>query len=116
MLLLRSLLIAASFLFSLASVLAAPEHRARLVQAILSEDVGEQIALVQRLIDANDPFVEQVLIAWRGGGAFILETNDTRIPFILDAQTDGDGNARAIRVAAGEPLKDAAGKPLSSAP
>src|SRR5258708_20686035 len=96
------------FVFGLASAMAAPEHRASLVQAILSEDTAQQIAIIEKLVDANDPIVEQTLAAWRQGGVFIYETNDTRTAFIMDAQTDSESKAKAIKVIDGEFLKDPA--------
>jgi urea transport system permease protein len=86
--------------------------RAHLIQAILSEDLTEQTQLLQKLIGAEDPIVQQTLTAWRGGSVYIYETNDTKTPFLLDAATDSDGNARGIRIMDGEFLKGADGKPL----
>jgi urea transport system permease protein len=88
-------------------------HRTNLLQAILTEDAGQQTELIKTLFDSSDPLVEQALAAWRLGSLFILETNDTHTPFFLDAQTDSDGKARAIRVADGEFLKDNSGQPLA---
>jgi urea transport system permease protein len=107
-------LIAFSLLFCPLTVPAAKsgEHRTNLVQAILSEDAIQQTELIKKLADADDPLVEQALAAWRQGGVFILETNDARIPFLLDAQADGEGRAKAIRIADGAVLKDDSGKPV----
>jgi urea transport system permease protein len=88
------------------------EHRASLVEAILSEDQDRQIAIIGKLIDASDPLIEQTLLAWRGGAVYLLETNDTKVPFLLDPVPDADGNAKGIRVLDGEFLKGADGKPL----
>jgi urea transport system permease protein len=87
-----------------------------LVQAILTEDVGAQIELIKGLSASSDSLVEQALAAWRQGGVFLYETNDARIPFLLEAQSDSEGKARAIKVGDGEFLKDAAGKPLLFVP
>src|SRR5258708_3161500 len=69
----------------------ATANRALLVEAILSDDVARQSELIKQLADASDVLVEQSLIAWRGGSLYIFETNDTRIPFLLDPATDGEG-------------------------
>lgn len=91
-------------------------HRTMLVEALLTEDAAQQIDLVRKLVEVGaDPMVEQALAAWRQGGVFIYETNGTRTPFLLDAQTDGDGMARALRLADGEQVKDPTGKPLKFA-
>ena len=86
--------------------------RTNLVQAILSEDLAEQTQLIQKLIGAEDPMVQQALTAWRGGSVYIFETNDTKVPFLLDGTIDANSNAKGIRIIDGEPLKDADGRPL----
>jgi len=96
----------------LSAAFAASEQRATLQKAILSEDLTEQSQLLQTLIDAEDPLVQQALTAWRGGALYIYETNGTRAPFFLDVQTDADGLARGIRVMDGEFIKGADGRPL----
>ena len=101
------------FYLSVASVFAgAPQHRTNLVEAVLSEDFARQSEIIRSLVDANDPLVEQALTAWRGGSLYLYETNDAKIPFLLDSATDADGNAKGIRLIDGEILKDGAGKPL----
>ena len=104
--------------FAVAGVLA-PSHafadaaqRSRLVKAVLSEDAAEQQSLIKGLVGANDPVIEQALTAWRGGSLYLLETNDTKIPFLLETQTDTDGLAKGVRISDGELFKDASGKPL----
>jgi urea transport system permease protein len=87
-------------------------QRATLVKAVLSEDAAEQQSLIKQLIGADDPVIEQALTAWRGGSLYLLQTNDTKIPFLLEAQTDTDGLAKGVRIADGEVFKDTAGKPL----
>ncbi len=87
--------------------------RSALAEAILSEDADSQIELVKKLADGGgDPFLEQALSAWRQGSLFLHETNEIRTPFLLDAQTDLDGLALALRIVDGELLKDSIGKPL----
>ena len=95
---------------------AAPPHRTNLVEAILSEDFARQTEIIKSLIEANDPWVEQGLTAWRGGMLYIYETNETKIPILLEAAVDADGNARGMRVIDGEILKDGSDRPLLFAP
>ncbi len=90
---------------------ATPEERQTAVKAILSEDAVERVGLLQKLVGSTDPLVEQALVAWRGGALFLWETNETRTPFILEALTDTDGNARAVKIVDGAHLLDGAGKP-----
>lgn len=91
---------------------AAPQHRTNLVEAVLSEDFARQTEIIKSLVTANDSLVEQGLVAWRGGSLYVLETNDTKIPILLDAATDGEGSAKAIRLLDGEFVKSADGKAL----
>lgn len=93
----------------------APAHRTNLVAAVLSEDAAEQIDFVKKLVESTDPLVEQALAAWRQGGLFLYETNDTKTPFLLDVAADADGKAKAIRLADGEFLKNDQGQPLTFA-
>jgi urea transport system permease protein len=95
-----------------AGAAATGEHRTNLVEAIIIDDAGRQTELIKSLVDAPDPLIEQALAAWRQSAVFILETNDTRIPFLLDAQTDAEGRAKGVRIADGEFIKDGAGAPL----
>src|SRR4029077_21203897 len=101
-----------AFLLLAFSAVAASQHRTNIVEAILSDDFSHQTEIIKSLIEANDPIVEQVLTAWRGGALYLYETNETKTPFLLDAALDGDGNAKGIRVIDGEFLKGADGKPL----
>ena len=89
-----------------------PDARATLVEAILSDDLDVQAPLLQKLIGVDDPLVLATLTAWRGGSVFLHEENDTRIPFTLDAQVDGEGRAKALRVTDGSPILDADNQPL----
>ena len=98
---------------NLCGVRADESHRAILVQALLSEDNTQQIELIKKLIDANDPLVEQGLAAWRQGGVFLYETNDLKTPFLLDPQPDSEGQSKAIRVVDGQAFKGADGKQLT---
>ena len=91
----------------------APSHRTNLIEAVLSDDFARQSEIIKNLIEANDPMIEQALTAWRGGTLYLFETNETKIPFLLDAALDADGNAKGIRIIDGEFLRGADGKPLA---
>ena len=86
--------------------------RSNLVEAVLSEDADRQSELVKGFADTPDPFVAQALTAWRGGALYILETNQTRVPFLLDAQSDVDGRAKGVKILDGEFLLAAPGQSL----
>jgi urea transport system permease protein len=100
------------FLLSAVTGLAVSPYRTNLVEAILSEDFTRQTEIIKSLVTANDPLVELALTSWRGGSLYVLETNDTKVPIVLDAANDGEGNAKAIRLIDGEFVKGADGKPL----
>jgi urea transport system permease protein len=99
------------FFFAALTAFAAPPHRTNLVEAVLSEDFARQTEISKSLVTANDPLVEQALVAWRGGALYVLETNDTRVPVLLDAATDGEGSAKAIRLIDGEFVNGADSRP-----
>ena len=105
-----------SFLFTLciafASVAAPSAYRTNLHQAILSEDLAEQTRLLQTLIGADDPMMVQAMTAWRGGSVYLFETNEAKIPFLLDPQSDSDGNAKGIRILDGEYITGENNQPL----
>lgn len=105
-------LLVSALLLSVLAMSAATVHRTNLVEAVLSEDFDRQTEIIKSLVEANDPLVEQGLVAWRGGALYFFETNETKIPVLLDAATDADGNAKAIRLIDGEFLKGADGKPM----
>jgi len=88
---------------------AEPGARAKLVEAITTEDAARQAELIRGFVDANDPFVKQALEAWRGGLVYLLEEGGAKVPVLLDAQTDSDGRSAAARILDGATVKDASG-------
>jgi urea transport system permease protein len=105
------LIIAVSLALDAPAAEAEAQHREWLVKAVLSEDTGEQIELVKKLIDANDSLVARALVAWRQSELFVHQAADgARTPILLDQQLDGNGKAKAVRLADGEFLKDPDGK------
>jgi len=95
---------------------AAPESRtgirSNLVEAILVDNPERQAELIKAFARSGDPFVEQVLTAWRGGSVYLFEAGDAKIPFLLDSQTDADGKARGLKVLDSSTIVDEAGKPM----
>jgi urea transport system permease protein len=88
--------------------------RQQLVKTLLSEGEEQQTNLTQ-LADSGSKLAHDVLVAWTREGVYIYETNDAKIPILLEEQTDADGKARAIRIIDGEFLKDARGQELKFA-
>lgn len=86
--------------------------RLKLVQAILSSG-DEQRKLLTDLGDTGSKLVGDTLQAWTRGDVYLYDAADgSKVPVVLEDQQDADGKARAIRIADGQPLKDAAGKEL----
>ncbi len=91
----------------------AADPRATLVEALTNADLTAQIKIVQQLSIVADPIVSQVLGAWRQGSVYLYDGPDqSKVPFLLDSASDAAGKARAVAIATGKPLLDAAGKPL----
>ncbi len=89
-----------------------PQARATHLEANHYDDLDVQAPLLQKLIGVDDPLVLATLTAWRGGSVFLHEENDTRIPFTLDPQVDGEGRAKALKVTDGAPILGADNQPL----
>lgn len=92
------------------------EFRIRLVQAVLSDDFQEQTRIIEGLVGNRDDLIQQALTAWRGGSLYVLETNDTKVPILLDPQVDTDGNAKGMRLIDGEWILESPGKPVAFVP
>src|SRR3546814_9388608 len=45
----------------------------------------------------RSPIVQRALLAWRQSELFIHESNEVRIPFLLETQPDADGKAKGVR-------------------
>jgi urea transport system permease protein len=88
--------------------------RQQLAKTILSEGEEQQTNLTE-LADTGSKLARDVLIAWTREGVYIYETNDAKIPIVLEEQTDAEGKARAIRIADGQFLKDDKGQDLKFA-
>jgi len=109
---LRFFLLAVVLLASPLPIRAADSTRADLVAAILSEDVDQQLELIKKLADTDEPIVTQVLAAWRLSEVYLYEQDDKKIPFLLDPQLNSDGEAKGLRIVDGSVLNDAEGKPI----
>jgi urea transport system permease protein len=91
------------------ALLAQPAARTNLVEAIITEDQDRQFALIRNLVEAEEPFIKTALEAWRGGLVHIYETDEAKVPVLLDSQVDSEDKAAAIRLIDGQPVKDANG-------
>jgi urea transport system permease protein len=89
---------------------------AKLAEAITTQDEARRAELIRSFVDVNEPYVKQVLEAWRGGLVQLYDQNGTNIPVLLEAETDSEGRQAAKRIDDGSILKDSAGAPLMFGP
>jgi len=66
----------------------------------------EQQRQVGELGDTGSKLVHDVLLAWTRDNVFLYDAAGTKIPVLLEDQTDADGKARAINIADGKFLLD----------
>jgi urea transport system permease protein len=86
--------------------------RQLLVKTLLSEGEEQQTNLNQ-LADTGSKLARDVLSAWTRDGVYLYEAADhTKIPVLLEDQTDADGKARAILISDGQFLKDDKGQEI----
>ena len=114
----RILAIVSAFLLLCSAGSAAPAPatdasvRKQLVNAILSEGAEQQTNL-NALAGTGSKVARDVLTAWTRDGVYIYEAPDsTKVPVLLEDQTDADGKARAIKISDGQILKDDKGQDL----
>lgn len=89
--------------------------RSRLAKAVLSEG-DEQKKEILSLAATGSKVVREVLNAWPKDRILLFAgENDTKIPALIEDETDSDGKARAVRIDTGAFLSDASGKPLKFA-
>ena len=105
---LRSILAPLFAAFFLVSAQAQDEAaiREKLCRAIQSEGAEQQQLLLESS-ETGSKLVHDVLIAWTRDGVFIYDSgNGSKLPILLEDQTDADGKARAIRIDNGKFLTD----------
>jgi urea transport system permease protein len=84
--------------------------RQQLVKTLLSEG-DEQQTNLSELANTGSKLARDVLTAWIRDSVYFYEAPDkTKIPFLLEDQTDTDGKARAVCIADGQFLKDEKGQ------
>ena len=80
--------------------------RQRLCRAILSEG-AEQKQLLGEISETGSKLVHDVLAAWTRDSVYLYDAPDgSKLPILLEDQTDADGKARAIRIDNGKFLAD----------
>jgi urea transport system permease protein len=92
---------------------AAEPARKVIAQAVLEKDAGKKAALIKSLAGDASPDVPKLLTAWREDGIFIYQPEgQPKVVITLGEEKDADEKQAVFRLDTGEPLKDAAGKPL----
>ncbi|MEI9960967.1 MAG: urea ABC transporter permease subunit UrtB [Limisphaerales bacterium] len=80
--------------------------REKLCRAIQSEG-AEQQQLLAEISETGSKLVHDVLIAWTRDSVYLYETSSgSKLPILLEDQTDAEGKARAIRIDTGKFLTD----------
>lgn len=97
---------------SCVSAWAAAAPRAVITQAILTESSAEKRTLISSLSGSGDEVIPVLLDAWRKDAIFLYPSGTATVPVLLTGEKDAAGAQAAVRVDNGQPLTDAAGKPL----
>jgi len=107
------------FLFMLATCVvpllapAAESPRQTIVAAILADDDARKRELISGLAGTGNEAVAVLLAAWRADALFLHTAPDgAKIPVQLSGAKDERDTQLAIRIDSGQPLIDAAGRPL----
>lgn len=91
---------------------AADSPRAIIAQAVLTEDATAQRNLISSLMGQGDEVIPELLAAWRSDAIFLYPSDSGTVPVQLTGDKDASGAQAAIRIADGNPLKDAQGQPV----
>jgi urea transport system permease protein len=92
---------------------AAESARQTIANAILAPKDADKRSIIASLIGQGDDAIPPLMTAWRSDALFLYAATDgTKIPIQLTGAKDANDAQAAIRVDNGQPLTDAAGKPL----
>ncbi|MEY5027048.1 MAG: hypothetical protein RLZZ244_2576 [Verrucomicrobiota bacterium] len=89
--------------------------RETLVGLLLLEDVAAQQEGIRGLVGVEDPWVREVLSAWRQGAVHVLTEGEARIPVLLDPEFEVGGEGYVTLVSTGKRLMGGGGAPLKVA-
>jgi urea transport system permease protein len=100
------------------AVSAAEPARTTIARAILAPDSAQTRTLLASLTGNPDEAVPVLFEAWRTDHLFVYSATEDAppVPVQLTGDKDAAGARAALRVDSGEPLTDAAGRPLRLAP
>ncbi|HKB58179.1 MAG TPA: urea ABC transporter permease subunit UrtB [Lacunisphaera sp.] len=114
--LLWTISIALGFLGGSRALAAQATARAAIVRAILAKEDGQKREIIASLAGQGDEAIRELFTAWREDSLFVYTAPDgAKVPVELTGDKDAEGSRAAVRVDNGEPLKDAAGRPLRPA-
>ncbi|MGB8166060.1 MAG: urea ABC transporter permease subunit UrtB, partial [Chthoniobacteraceae bacterium] len=99
---------------SLAGAAVTDTPRQVVAKAIIEEDAEKKIAIINSLIGNTDPVIKTLFDAWKEDAIYLYkaEGSETKIPVTIGEEKDAEDKQSATRLDDGQPLKDAAGKPL----
>ncbi|MFA6287226.1 MAG: urea ABC transporter permease subunit UrtB [Opitutaceae bacterium] len=102
------------WLATLVCAFAAQAPRATITEAILTKDEARKIELIGSLVGESDESIKPLLAAWKEDGLFVYQASEAAplVPVMLAGDKDADDAQAALRVDNGQPLLDAAGKPV----
>ena len=86
--------------------------RETLVRVLMTEDVRAQEEGIRSLVGVEDPWVREVLGAWRQGAVHVMTEGEKRVPVILDPDFEAGGEGYVTLVLSGKRLTGAGGDPL----
>ncbi|HVU23404.1 MAG TPA: urea ABC transporter permease subunit UrtB [Opitutus sp.] len=100
-------------LFMAATTFAADTARQTIVRAILADNPAQKREIINSLAGEGDEAIRTLFVAWRTDELFVYPAPDgAKVPVMLAGDKDAGGAQAATRVVDGEPLTDAAGRPL----
>ena len=113
-LLTRFFIIKLLWLATLGCAFAAQAPRATIIEAILAKDEARKVELIGSLVGESDEAIKPLLAAWKEDGLFVYQPVEgaAPIPVMLTGDKDANDAQATFRVDNGQPLLDAAGKPV----
>jgi urea transport system permease protein len=100
------------FLLLCPRVLPAAAPRESLIRLLTAGDASSQTEGVRSLAGLDDPWVREVLAAWRQGSVHLLSEGERKIPVVLTTPIETGEEGFVTLVETGEVLAAAGGEPL----
>lgn len=102
------------FLAALLCASAAQVPRGIIIEAIFAKDKTLKIKLINSLVGESDGAIKTLLTSWKEDGLFVYQTSGGSVPIavMLAGEKDANDAQAALRIDNGQPLLDAAGRPV----